>query len=65
MHNDWLWVSFFVLLLVFFFPSSREASQENESNDLYEKNLNENHWGYNLNIILINATEYSTDIVTY
>jgi hypothetical protein len=41
MHNDWLWV-FFVLLLVFF-PSSREASQENEANDLYEKNLNENH----------------------
>lgn len=38
---------------------------ENEANDLYEKNLNENHWGYNLNIILINATEYSTDIVTY
>lgn len=56
---------FFVLLLVFFFPSSRGASQENEANDLYEKNLNENHWGYNLNIILINATEYSTDIVTY
>lgn len=41
MHNDWLWVCFFVAFL-------GEASQENEANDLYEKNLNENHWGYNL-----------------
>lgn len=39
---------------------------ENEANDLYEKNLNEKPlrlWAWN--IILINAMEYSTDIVTY
>lgn len=65
MHNDWFGYGFLFQACVFFPSSLGEASQENEANDLYEKNLNENHWGYNLNIILINATEYSTDIVTY
>jgi hypothetical protein len=55
---------FFSFVACVFSFFSRSLSR-NEANDLYEKNLNENHWGYNLNIILINATEYSTDIVTY
>lgn len=54
-----------MVFLIFHFFSSFYFFSENEANDLYEKNLNENHWGYNLNIILINAMEYSTDIVTY